>query len=174
MTFAAVDALDEIRTPIRPVLVVGPGFRRRDELHHRLASAAHAYEVHHDAREMVPIVATATVAVAAFGTSAYELAAARVPAVLIPRRAEDRWHAERFEAAGAAIVAEREPRAIAAALGSLIDDAELRRRLALGGERLVDGRGAERVAALVRELLPRTSRRARGVHGREGERAAAS
>jgi spore coat polysaccharide biosynthesis predicted glycosyltransferase SpsG len=42
---------------------------------------------------------------------------------------------------------------IAASLGSLLEDADLRARMAESGRRLVDGRGAERVQAVMKEDL---------------------
>jgi spore coat polysaccharide biosynthesis predicted glycosyltransferase SpsG len=107
MTFTALEALELIDGPLRPVLVVGPVFPHHARLQEVLARARRPYEVHYGVAEMAPLVASADVALAAFGTVAYELAAAGVPAVLVPRRDADRWHAEQFAAAGAAVVAGR-------------------------------------------------------------------
>ena len=50
------------------------------------------------------------------------------------------------------MVAERDPRIIADALQPLLIGAELRRRFGHAGERLVDGRGTERVAGLILQV----------------------
>jgi UDP-N-acetylglucosamine 2-epimerase len=93
------------------------------------------------------------VAVAAFGISAYELAAAGVPTVLVLRQRSERWHAEHFAAAGAGVVVEQRPETIVDALQPLVVGAGLRRRFSQAAERFVDGRGTERVAELLTRLL---------------------
>jgi spore coat polysaccharide biosynthesis protein SpsF len=152
MTLMAVAALEGIEDSVQPVLVVGPGYHQRAELQDALARTTHRWEVHYAAPEIAPLVATADLAVVSFGLAAYELAAAGVPAVLVPPRDSERWHAERFAAAGAAVVSERDPEAITEHLRPLVIGAQLRRRYSLAAEHLVDGRGTERVADLVADL----------------------
>lgn len=170
MTLMAVAAVDRIRHEIHPVLVVGPGCRGRGDLQEALARTVRQWEVHYSVPELAPLAGTADVAVVAFGLAAYELAAAGVPAVLVPRRDSDRWHAELFAAAGAAVVAERATDAIAETLGPLIVGAQLRRRYSLAAEQLVDGRGAERVADLLSGLATDRERACRRSARRQGAR----
>lgn len=158
LTDALLAALNRIEDPTQLILVVGPGYKQHDQLRETLATTAHRWEVHHGPLQMAPLVATAEVAVTAFGLSAYELAAAGVPAVLVPRRRADRWHANLFAAAGAAVIAEATPEAIADAVRPLVVGREMRRRFSLVAEQFVDGRGAERVAELITRLLSRRSR----------------
>lgn len=155
LTDAVPAALNRIEDPIQPVLIVGPGYRRHPQLRDTLMRTTHPWEVHYAPREIAPLVATADVAVAALGMSAYELAAAGVPSVLVPRRRGDRWHADLFAAAGAAVIAERTPEGIADALRPFVIGRALRRRSSLAAEQFVDGRGGERVAELVGRLLSR-------------------
>jgi spore coat polysaccharide biosynthesis predicted glycosyltransferase SpsG len=168
-TLTALAALEEIGDPMRCVIVVGPGFQHHEKLRLLLSGANKPYEVHYNVPEMAPLVAAADVAVAGFGMAAYELAAAGVPAVLVLRDRGQRWHAEQFAAAGAAVVVGPDASAIADALQPLVIGSALRRRFSLAAERLVDGRGTERVAELVCGL----ARRAGGNGGRRGTKGAA-
>lgn len=168
MTSMAIAAVDRIQHQIHPVLVVGPGCRGRGDVQEALARTARQWEVHYAVPQLAPLAATADVAVVAFGLAAYELAAAGVPAVLVPRRDSDRWHAELFAAAGAAVIAERTTDGIAATLGPLLDGAQLRRRYSLAAEQLVDGRGAERVAELLGGLAAERERAGRRAARRRG------
>jgi spore coat polysaccharide biosynthesis protein SpsF len=170
MTLMAVAAVDRIRHEIHPVLVVGPGCRGRGDLQEALARTVRQWEVHYAVPELAPLAGTADVAVVAFGLAAYELAAAGVPAVLVPRRDSDRWHAELFASAGAAVVAERATDSIAETLDPLIVGAQLRRRYSLAAEQLVDGRGAERVAELLSGLAADRERACRRSARRRGSR----
>jgi spore coat polysaccharide biosynthesis protein SpsF len=168
MTSMAIAAVDRVRHQIHPVLVVGPGCRSRSDVQDALVRTARQWEVHYAVPELAPLAASADVAVAAFGLAAYELAAAGVPAVLVPRRDADRWHAELFAAAGAAVVAERTTNGIAEALGPLLAGTHLRRRYSLAAEQLVDGRGAERVAELLSGLAAERERAGRRAARRRG------
>jgi spore coat polysaccharide biosynthesis protein SpsF len=168
MTSMAIAAVDRIDYQIHPVLVVGPGCRGRGDVQDALARTARQWEVHYAVPQLAPLAATADVAVAAFGLAAYELAAAGVPAVLVPRRDSDRWHAELFASAGAAVIAKRTTDAIAEALGPLLVGAQLRRRYSLAAEQLVDGRGAERVADLLSGLATERERAGRRAARRRG------
>jgi spore coat polysaccharide biosynthesis protein SpsF len=151
-TLMALAALESIESPMRRVVVVGPGFARHADLQAALTRARYRYDVHYNVPEMAPLVSAADVAVASFGISAYELAAAGVAAVLVLRHQRDRWHADRFTAAGAAVIAEPNAASIAAALRPLVAVPGLRRQVGLAAERLVDGRGTERVAEMVLTL----------------------
>jgi len=165
-TLIALAALELIDDELRRVIVVGPGFKHHRELQAALARATHRYEVHYNVPEMLPLVAAADVAVANFGISAYELAAAGVPAVLVVRRQGDRWHAQAFAAAGAAVISDPAVVSVATALRPLVVGAGLRRQFSQAAERMVDGRGTERVADMVSSLAV-----ARGATGRESRRA---
>jgi spore coat polysaccharide biosynthesis predicted glycosyltransferase SpsG len=152
-TLLALAALESIDDALRRVIVVGPGFKQHGELQAALARATHQYEVHYNLPEVLALVTAADLAVANFGLSAYELAAAGVPAVLVVRQQCDRWHAQKFATAGAAAIAEPVVASIAAALRPLVLGAGLRRQFSQAAERLVDGRGTERVAEMVSRLV---------------------
>jgi spore coat polysaccharide biosynthesis protein SpsF len=92
-------------------------------------------------------------AVAAFGVSAYELAACGVPSVHLGLTPDHARSASAFEreriALNAGVFGAVTPRQVADAAARLVGSAGLRREMAARARSLVDGRGAERVAALI-------------------------
>ncbi|HEX7085428.1 MAG TPA: glycosyltransferase [Vicinamibacterales bacterium] len=104
-------------------------------------------------RSLAPTLARADVAVVAGGVTLYEAAALGVPVVAVPVVAGQRAAVAAFERAGAAIAASpRSPRGIARAAAALLGDPSTAERLGRSGRRLVDGRGAERVASALMRL----------------------
>ena len=97
-------------------------------------------------------IATADLALATAGSTAWELAAMGVPAVLIAIAPNQRPVARRLAAAGAAIdvTDPAGPGAIAEVLAELAASPDARAALAAAGRRLVDGNGSRRVAAILR------------------------
>jgi spore coat polysaccharide biosynthesis predicted glycosyltransferase SpsG len=93
-------------------------------------------------------LATAAVAVLAGGVSLYEACALGVPAIALPLNSGQAVTVRGIVRAGAALQASNIPEQVAA----LLHNAAARRRLSSAGRRLVDGRGAFRVAAAVRRL----------------------
>ncbi len=104
-------------------------------------------------------LAHSTIAVVAGGVTLYEACALGVPAVALAVTAAQHRTVRGIAKYGAAIDAGRPPTTaatiarVADAAAALVHDARRQRQLSLRGRRLVDGRGAFRVAARVRELL---------------------
>src|SRR5690606_17463728 len=100
-----------------------------------------------------PVLARASVAVVAGGVTLYEAAALGVPVVAVPVVAGQRPAVAAFDRAGAAVAASPgSPRAIARAAVVLLRDPSRAGQLGRRGRRLVDGRGAERVASALMRL----------------------
>lgn len=113
---------------------------------------------------------TATVAILAGGTSLYEAAAARTPAVAVAIVDAQRQTLRAFARAGLAhdagiLRAGSSPPTfarVAASALALLADGDGRRRMAGRGARAIDGRGATRVAAILAEAI--AARRAAGLN----------
>ena len=100
---------------------------------------------------LVPLLASASVAVVAGGITLYEAAALGVPPVAVPVVEAQRPTVTAFAAAGAAVSSPTgDPAGIADAVLALMARPALCRELSARGRTLVDGRGVERVA---RELV---------------------
>jgi UDP-2,4-diacetamido-2,4,6-trideoxy-beta-L-altropyranose hydrolase len=101
--------------------------------------------------DLADALACATVYVGAAGTTAVQAACVGTPAVVSAAVANQVAQAVALEAAGCAVTAD--PHDLAAQCLSLLDDPARREAMAARGRRLVDGHGAERVAAAVRQLV---------------------
>lgn len=118
---------------------------------------AWATKRHVTVADPAPLLAASDLAVIGGGTMLAEAACLGIPAIVVPRTPMERLFARQFLAAGAACVVE--PRngrfpapALARLVRSLTSDIEERLRMRRAGRRLVDGRGAERVARLIIHL----------------------
>jgi UDP-N-acetylglucosamine:LPS N-acetylglucosamine transferase len=93
-------------------------------------------------------------ALAAAGTTCWELAHLGIPAILVTE--SPGIVAQSLKAAGAARWLGHETgvtaKMMADALAALVSDSATRRAMADAGRRLVDGKGAKRAAALIEEL----------------------
>lgn len=123
-----------------------------------LAGISRRIHVHHDVREMAKLLAGATVAVSAAGSTSWELAALGVPAVLVVVAENQEAVAACASEAGAARLARDDATAVQLAR-ALCDDVAARAAMARAGRALVDGRGAERV---IDALLDTIDARERG------------
>lgn len=100
----------------------------------------------------------ADLALAASGTTAWELCRSGIPSVLWATVDNQVPVAQAIAAAGAGLQAEATPASLAAAVRRLVAERELRLALSEAGHRLVDGFGADRVVVALRsrgvELRP--------------------
>jgi len=107
-------------------------------------------------RSLAPTLARASVAIVAGGVTLYEAAALGVPVVAVPVVPGQRPAVAAFARAGAVVaVSRRSPRHIAGAAAALVRNRSRAARLGRTARRLVDGRGAERVASALMRLAGR-------------------
>lgn len=139
---------------IEAALVVGPANRRRQRLVRQAAARGVACLV--APRDLLRRMAGASVVVTAAGTTCWELACLGVPVIVVVTAENQRACARAIRRAGAGIVFERADdraiRGVARAVRRLSRDPARRRRMATAGRRLVDGRGAARVARLIARM----------------------
>lgn len=153
MTLQAVRAVELLPTRIRSVVVIGPGFRRRKELAALLAKARQPFRVEENVQEMRALMLQATIALCAYGMTAFELAATGVPALYLCLTDDHVESASALEDAGvgkslglySAIADEQ----LAAAARDLLSDPGKRSRIAKLAPTLIDGLGARRIAQVL-------------------------
>lgn len=108
--------------------------------------------------DLLPFLRRAHLALAAFGTTAYELAAVGCPAVLISPTADHARSAACLTGAGAAVLAgcvpTVSPATVAAIVTALLRDADRRATMASRARRLGLGPGAANIAAALLAALP--------------------
>ena len=153
MTEFALAALDLLPAPLALSVVVGPAFARADALSRGLGSSHHAVRLIRAPASLAPLMRASRLAVASFGVSAYELAACGVPAVHLCLTDDHARSSSAFDKEGAATTAgvfgRISARELADPIRRLMSRAGERGVMARRASQLMDGRGAERVAALV-------------------------
>jgi spore coat polysaccharide biosynthesis predicted glycosyltransferase SpsG len=157
MTEFALRALERLPLPLEVHVVVGPAFGRAFELIDVIARSRHAVHVSHAPPSIAPLMRASRMAVASFGVSAYELAACGVPAVHLcltddHARSSSVLHREGM-ALTLGVFGRVQPKQLSDAVADLMGHAGRRAEMAERARRLIDGRGATRVAALVAETL---------------------
>lgn len=114
------------------------------------------WQVHAGPLEIAPFMARASVMICAGGTTACEAASLGIPCVIVVRADNQRPGAQALMDLGAASVAGEGAAALPVALAmlkELLADGRRREDMGCRGRALVDGRGAERVAARMEERL---------------------
>lgn len=156
-TSIVVRALRDVRSSVVFDVVIGPGFVHGDRV--RREAAADARMVVHEApRSLAPLMDAAQFAVTGAGSTTYELAFLGIPAVLVEIADNQAAIGRGLDAAGVARflgrVEDVSAEQIAAPVRELLESGPARARMADAGRRLVDGGGADRVAALLASLAP--------------------
>jgi len=172
LTIKCARALSTRDPSFRARFVIGPGVANRIQLARTVVALASNFETLEGADGLATEFASCDVAIAAFGVTAYELAAYGVPALYLCLDEDHARSAMAFEAAGmgqslglASAASEEE---IADSALGLLNDPVRRREMRAAGLSTVDGEGAARVAAdLAHHLTERrttAARRARSRH----------
>lgn len=148
-----VAQLDTLPGDFTLVPVAGGSFRHQAELEHAAANARHSVEVHLDEPRLGELMAGCDLAVSGAGVSLYELLAAGVPTITVTQEYKELETAARVAANGTTLDLgcwERlAPGAVAKAAGQLMTDRAERERMIQFGRELVDGRGSERLVAII-------------------------
>jgi spore coat polysaccharide biosynthesis protein SpsF len=162
LTLGVARALRKLDPLFRARFVIGPGVKDGARLAKAIVSQAAHFETVEGAGDLATEYAAADMALAAFGVTAYELAAAGVPAVYLCLTQDHAQSASAFERAGMGVslgAAERTaPEDVARTVWALLSDRARLREMRAMGLAKIDGEGANRVAAdLARALSERRS-----------------
>ncbi|MGE5200671.1 MAG: UDP-2,4-diacetamido-2,4,6-trideoxy-beta-L-altropyranose hydrolase [Acidobacteriota bacterium] len=154
-TSRAIAALDGLAgSGIAATVVVGAANPRLDALRRQAAASPAAIEIVYGTDDMPGLMREADLAVAAAGTTVWELAFMGVPMLLGSTVEAERVLARGLSRHGGCIYIgdfrDRSAPRLADAVLGLIEDAGIRRRIAATAGALVDGRGGERVVAAMR------------------------
>ena len=143
---------------IRIRVVAGPANPHIDELRDAALAFPGEVELLTEVSDMAPLMSWADLAVTGAGSTCWELACVGLPAVLLVIAENQRASAAELGAAGlvvnlgwhANVSVER----LASEIDDLIDASSRRSRMSRQGKALVDGHGADRVAATMLNLAP--------------------
>jgi spore coat polysaccharide biosynthesis protein SpsF len=153
LTLLALEAFQRLEVPCEPVFLLGPAFMHGAEFQARIAADAGRFTIARAPSDVPGLMASCELAVATFGVTAYELAAVGVPALHLCLNDDAAESARCLESIGAArslgVADHVSPDQLAQAVGALLVDAPARARMAEAGPRVLDGRGAERIAAVL-------------------------
>lgn len=137
---------------LRGVVVIGPHQAMSDAI--RVMAASHGWQVLESSTSMEAVLSRAAVAVIGAGTTALECARLGVPMVAVRIADNQARVATALHESGLAEVGDgTDLEGVAAATAGLIGDSPRLKRMAHRGPRLVDGRGAIRVAGEMRDAL---------------------
>jgi spore coat polysaccharide biosynthesis protein SpsF len=163
LTERAALALRQLDPVFRARFVIGPGFKDKNRLARSIVSLSPNFETVEGAHGLETEFAACDVALVAFGVTAYELAAAGVPAIYLGISDDHTQSASAFEQAGMGLSLGTMNRVsnaeIAQAVWSLLNNGDRRRQMRAAGLMTIDGSGASRIAAdLAGELAARRAK----------------
>lgn len=139
------------------LLVVGAANPELEKLRQHAAGLPVRAGIRHDVHDMAELLAGADLAVSAAGSTAWELAAVGTPMIVAAQNRSEHGPAAALARHGAAIdlgpLEALDLGAVTAAVTALAGDPARRRAMSAAGRRLVDGRGVDRMLALLAELM---------------------
>ena len=151
LTLRAARALTRLDPVFRARFVIGPGMKDREKVAAAIVKMKSNFETIEGADDLATEYASADLALAAFGVTAYELASFGVPALYLCLTEDHALSASAFEYAGMGIslgLAEQAAdERIAKSVLALLSDAQRRREMHQAGRMTIDGNGAARIAA---------------------------
>jgi spore coat polysaccharide biosynthesis protein SpsF len=151
LTLRAARALTRLDPVFRARFVIGPGTKDREKVAAAIVKLKSNFETIEGADDLATEYASADLALAAFGVTAYELASFGVPALYLCLTEDHALSASAFEYAGMGIslgLAEQAAdERIAKSVLALLSDAQRRREMHQAGRMTIDGNGAARIAA---------------------------
>lgn len=150
LTAHVLRSLARLNRETRVTVVLGPAAPGPSELKRAAAHVPGTVKILRDVRDMAGLMAETDLAVAAAGTTAWELARVGVPSILGATAENQVTVATAADQAGVAVdvgwFSDVSEERLAEVVTVLLRDADSMRRMRETGPRLVDGRGALRVA----------------------------
>lgn len=156
-TLIAARAIAALGDAVEGTVVIGPGVIDADGLAAALAALSPRPRVVRAPETLAPLIAASDVALAAYGVTAFELASAGVPAILIALTDDHAQSASALDACGTAELAglagTLTSADLEARLRALIADPQRLHDMSAAGRTQFDGQGAARIAARITSAL---------------------
>lgn len=157
LTLLAARGLDLLTEEFETVLALGPAFKQREALETLLSRARRKMAVQWPGDKLFDLMEQADLAIVSFGVTAYELAALGVPAIYLCLTKDHAESAKALVEAGfgqsLGLFSQVSENALAEAVREFLTAKAAGKTTTTAARRLIDGRGAERVARLVAERL---------------------
>lgn len=165
-TLIAARAASALGSAVEAKIVIGPGVSDAEGVAAALAALTPRPHVVRAPETLAPLIAGSDLAIAAYGVTAFELASAGVPAILIALTDDHAQSASALDASGAAefagLAGTLTSADLEARLRALIADPQRMKEMEAAGRQNFDGQGAMRIAARISAALneAKLSRRA--------------
>jgi UDP-2,4-diacetamido-2,4,6-trideoxy-beta-L-altropyranose hydrolase len=157
LTCRVVSSLLKSHESINIKVVIGPAFLPDPVLNKIEEQYYNNVEFIRDKDDLSALMAESHIAITALGTTIYELACLGVPSIIIANYRTDEMDTEAFRKLGISLplgyYEDVSDAAIRQALEMLLKDSRLWGNMSQKGRMIVDGKGAERIAAVVEKLL---------------------
>ncbi len=157
LTLQAARALATLPSIFRARFVLPPTLADRNRVARAIVALKPGFETIEGADDLSTEYASADMAVAAFGATAYELAAAGIPALYLSLDRDDAEAISAFEHGGMGVAlgaaAETSEESIADAVRQLLSDPARQRNMRAAALMTIDMNGSGRVAADLASLL---------------------
>lgn len=156
-TLKVVEAVASLESDLKTIVVVGAYYSRYESLIQYINKEGQGrFVVRSNVDDMAGLMQWADLAVSAGGSTCWELACLGVPNLILILAADQERNGKELEKSGISVNLgwwkNVSSAAIAAALKELINDGESRRKMSQAGQGLVDGRGADRMAEVIKRL----------------------
>lgn len=160
ITLSVLLALDGVLGQHDKVIaVLGPLNQNQRSIEHSLTAVSYRHQLLHDVEDMVSVFDQADLAIGAVGGTAWEMAAAGLPAVLIPLTENQVPGAEYLDREGSAIYLSYqnglEDGKLAATVKKLMNSPAFLAAMSSAGPKVCDGKGPERVCKILSVLSDR-------------------
>jgi spore coat polysaccharide biosynthesis protein SpsF len=157
LTLRSARALARLDPVFRARFVIGPGVENRSAVARQIVALRSNFETIEGADDLATEFARADIALAAFGVTAYELAAFGVPSLYLCLSPDHALSASAFEQAGIGaslgVVESVTDETISSSVSSLLNDASRRREMRAAGLMTIDGAGPARIASDLAKAL---------------------
>lgn len=157
LTWDVACRLKDSEAEIDPIFVIGPGFVMPDLLNKRLRSLFPEARIAVKPSSLADLFEQAGLAITMYGVTAQELAAAGVPALYLCLDEDHCFSARSLAERGVGITLgladEVDWPSVMAKIEQLLVDGDELALMAKRGPRLIDGQGAERLAALISKKI---------------------
>lgn len=152
-----IGALSGIEKSCLINVVIGPAFKHHKELKDAISKSPRKFGILHNAANMCQLMQQSDLAITAGGNTMFELACVGVPAIVLCAEKFEEETANRMEKSG---IVENlgfggrvSPEKIYQRVSLLVADRNRRSEMSRRGQKLIDGRGAERIVKLIKERL---------------------
>lgn len=156
LTPRLIPILERIAFKLRIDLVLGASFGSVSEIE-RLVSRQERYSLHKNVANMAQLMWGADLAVISGGTLMYEACTLGTPAAIISQNREQDDEARLFEQKGAIVYLglynKIDDTKIGQKIKAILSDVSLRSRLSQAAKKMIEPRGAERIAKIIIEDL---------------------